>query len=34
VVLSHIIASNIVFSLLGLLVLERLFKSERVMFAH
>ncbi len=28
------IASNIAFSLLGLLVLERLFKSERVMFAH
>ena len=28
------IASNIVFSLLGLLVLERLFRSERVMFAH
>ena len=28
------IASNVVFSLLGLLVLERLFRSERVMFAH
>ena len=28
------IASNVAFSLLGLLVLERLFKSERVMFAH